>query len=130
MSNQEEPPSRKTRPGEVATGPSAADPRLQGRAYAVRFDRVWDAAREVGRSLRGWSVTGADARGGEITAGVTGWPWRRPDDAVIRVWLDEVGMTRVDLALTPRTPRIGNRVCARRIGRFLRALDAAVRRPA
>lgn len=126
MSNLEENSSTKPRPGQVATVPAATDPRLRGRAYSVRFDSVWSAAREVGRTLRGWEVTAADARGGEIRAEVTGWPWKRPDDAVIRVWLDEVGLTRVDLTLTPQTPRLGTRVSARRIGRFLRALDAAV----
>lgn len=129
MSNLEETSSRKPRPGQVATGASATDPRLQGRAYSVRFDSVWSAAREVGRTLRGWEVTAADSRGGEIRVEVTGWLWKRCDDAVIRVWLDDVGLTRVDLTLTPQTPRLGTRVSARRIGRFLRALDTALQPP-
>lgn len=110
----------------MATDPSAIDPRLRGRDYAVQYDRVWSAAREVGRRLRGWTVNDADARRGEIRAEIVGWLWKRPDDVVIRITLDELGLTRVDLVLTPRTPRIGDRVSARRIGRFTRALDAEV----
>lgn len=114
--------SRKT----LSTEPSAPDPALRGRAYSIQFERVWSAALVLGRTLRGWSVSDVDQRNGQISAEVSGWLLKRPDQATIVVSLDEVGLTRVDLRMTPLTFRLGRRVSRRRIERFLTSLDSAL----
>jgi hypothetical protein len=110
----------------LSTDPFAPDPALRGRAYPIQFDRVWSAALVLGRDLRGWSVSDVDPRNGQISAEVHGWPLKRRDHATIVVSLDELGLTRVDLRMTPLTFRIGRRVSRRRIERFLTSLDSAL----
>lgn len=108
------------------TRASSDHPALRGRAYPVRFGAVWSAALRVLESLRGWTVLGTDGRSGEIRATVAGRVWKRPDEVSIMVSLDEHGLTRLDVAATPLTRRIGRRVTIRRVARLLRAVDAAL----
>lgn len=112
--------------GRVSTGPAAEDPRLRGRAYPVRFGSVWSAAVSTAGSLRGWRVLDLDPMRGAIRAEACGRLWKRPDEVRIQLSLDEVGLTRVDLTVTPLTRRLGSGPSRRRIGRYLRALDAAL----
>lgn len=77
-------------------------------------------------SLRGWSLVGTDAKGGEIRAVAIGRVWKRPDEISVLVSLDEHGLTRVDLAASPLTRRFGRGASRRRIAAFLRALDASI----
>jgi uncharacterized protein (DUF1499 family) len=56
--------------------------------------------------------------------------WRFVDDVVIRVSLDGDGMTRVDVVSQSRVGSGDFGVNARRIARFLHALDRHLRRPA
>jgi len=110
------------------TDPDSRDPRLRGREYAVPFARVWDAALHVAGSLRGWSVVEADPKSGEITAEARTVLWRFTDDVWVRVSLDEDGLTRVDLTSASRVGRADLGANARRIARFLHALDRQLRR--
>lgn len=111
---------------QVVTDPRADDSRLRGGTFAIQFHEVWSTALILARTLRGWSVTGTDARNGEITAEVEGWIWKRPDQVTVRISLDDMGLTRVDLAAAPLTRRISRRVSTRRMGRFMRSLVAAL----
>jgi uncharacterized protein (DUF1499 family) len=110
------------------TNPDAADPRLRGRAYAVAFGEVWRAVLALADSLPGWTVTERDARLGRIRAEARTTLWRFTDDVEVRLSLDDRGLTRVDLVSASRTGGADLGANARRIGRFLRRLDAALGR--
>jgi uncharacterized protein (DUF1499 family) len=114
---------RPKRHARAATSPDARDPRLRGRTYAIPFVEVWDTAQDVARSRRGWTVTGTDARAGEITVEARTLLWRFTDDVRIRLSLDPDGMTRVDVESAARVGRGDLGTNARRIARFLHALD-------
>ena len=105
------------------TEPDSPDRRLRGRAYAVPFAEVWRAALETARERPRWTVTEADARGGVIEAEARTALWRFVDDVEIRVHLDDEGMTRVDAVSSSRVAGADLGVNARRIARFLHALD-------
>ncbi|HEX8317993.1 DUF1499 domain-containing protein [Longimicrobium sp.] len=99
------------------------DPRLQGRAYAVPFATVWTAALETATSQTRWTVTESDPRAGEIVAESRTLLWRFTDDVRIRVSLDADGNTRVDVESASRKGSADLGTNARRIARFLHALD-------
>ena len=106
------------------TDPEADDPRLRGRIYGVPFARVWQAADEVARATRGWTVVSSDPRAGEIVAEARTRLWKFTDDVWVRLSLDEDGQTRVDMASASRKGSADLGTNARRIARFLRTLDA------
>ena len=105
------------------TAPDSPDRRLRGRAYTVPFAEVWGAALETARARPRWSVTLADARGGVIEAEARTALWRFVDDVQVRVWLDDEGRTRVDATSASRVGAADLGTNARRIARFLHALD-------
>jgi uncharacterized protein (DUF1499 family) len=105
------------------TDPEAPDRRLRGREYAVPFATVWQAALDTARGWPRWTVVQAEARRGEIQAEARTALWRFVDDVWIRVSLDELGQTRVDVISQSRVGRADLGVNARRIARFLHALD-------
>ncbi|HET7230885.1 MAG TPA: DUF1499 domain-containing protein [Longimicrobium sp.] len=105
------------------TDPESPDRRLRGREYPVPFTAVWDAVLETARSRPRWSVIQADARRGEIEVEARTGVWRFVDDVLIRISLDELGLTRVDMTSQSRVGRADLGVNARRIARFLHALD-------
>jgi hypothetical protein len=105
------------------TDAGSPDRRLRGRSYAVPFSEVWRAALETARARPRWTITGTDARRGEIVAEARTALWRFVDDVGVRVWLDESGATRVDLTSASRVGGADLGTNARRIARFLHALD-------
>lgn len=111
------------------TRDDAPDPRLLGRTYAVPFVTVWDAALEIARGSRGWTVTESDPRAGEIVAEARTTLWKFTDDIWIRISLDEDAQTRVDLTSASRVGRADLGTNARRIARFLHALDRRILGP-
>jgi hypothetical protein len=111
---------------EAATDPGSRDPRLRGRTYALPYRRVWAAALQVTGASRGWTVVAADPQAGEIQAEARTRLWRWVDDVFIRVALDPLGLTRVDLRSRSRSGSGDLGANARRIGRFVRALDRAL----
>jgi RecB family exonuclease len=110
------------------TEPDAPDRRLRGREYPVPFTEVWEAALETARRRPRWTVTAAEPRRGEIHAEARTALWRFTDDVTIRVSLDGDGMTRVDAVSQSRVGGADFGVNARRIARFLHALDRRLRR--
>jgi len=108
------------------TDPESPDPRLRGRDYPVPFSQVWEAALETARAWPRWTVTAAEARRGEIEVEARTALWRFVDDVWIRISLDALGQTRVDVSSQSRVGRADLGVNARRIARFLHALDARV----
>lgn len=109
----------------AATDVGSDDPRLRGRTYSIPFERVWQAALALARRRRGWTVTAADDVEGEIRAEAR-TPLRFVDDVTIRVSLDADAQTRVDLVSASRVGRGDLGKNARRINRFLRALDRSL----
>jgi Protein of unknown function (DUF1499) len=105
------------------TDDEATDPRLRGRSYAVPFARVWDAALAVAGETRGWTVVASDPRAGEIVAEARTRMWKFVDDVWIRISLDDEAQTRVDVTSASRVGRADLGTNARRIARFLHALD-------
>lgn len=105
------------------TDPESDDPRLRGRTYAVPFARVWDAALHIAGTTRGWTVVSSDPRAGEIVAEARTRLWKFTDDVWVRMSLDEDGQTRVDMTSASRTGSADLGTNARRIARFLHALD-------
>lgn len=106
------------------TDPSSEDPRLRGRTYAIAFDRVWNAALALaGGGMRGWSVVDADDEEGVILAESRTLVLRFVDDVRVDVTLDDNGQTRVDVASASRKGKADLGTNARRVGRFLKALD-------
>lgn len=110
------------------TDPESEDPRLRGRSYAIPYARVWRAVLDEVAARRGWSLAEADPAKGEVLAEARTRVWKLVDDVWIRVSLDENGLTRVDLASTSRRGRSDFGTNARRIVRFLHALDRRLRR--
>ena len=105
------------------TDPETPDRRLRGRAYAVPVAEVWRAALETARAHPRWTVTTTDTRNGVIEAEARTALWRFVDDVQVRVWLDDDGSTRVDLTSQSRVGSADLGTNARRIARFLHALD-------
>lgn len=105
------------------TDPESPDPALRGRDYAVPFSTVWDAVLATVRALKRWTVVNAEARRGEVQAEARTALWKFVDDVWIRVSLDELGLTRVDVISQSRVGRADLGTNARRIARFLHALD-------
>ena len=99
------------------------DPRLVGRTYPVPFTQVWDAVMETASSRARWTVTEADPRRGVLRAEARTLLWRFTDDVEVTVSLDGDGLTRVDLVSASRVGGADLGANARRIARFLHALD-------
>lgn len=104
------------------------DPRLRGRTYAIPFERVWQTARALagarkGEGLSGWQIVSSDDQEGVIKAESATPVFRFVDDVVIRITLDANAQTRVDLTSRSRKGSFDFGANARRIGKFLRALD-------
>ena len=109
--------------GRAETDPRATDPRLRGRTYAITFDRVWNAALGLAGSLPRWRIVESNDEAGTIRVEALSNLWRHPCDVRIRVGLDDNGQTRVDVRSMSVNGGRDWGSNARRIDRFIRALD-------
>ncbi|HEY0809412.1 MAG TPA: DUF1499 domain-containing protein [Longimicrobiales bacterium] len=115
----------------VATAEDHWDSRLRGRTYAIPFEQVWQASLALANGgLRRWKVISSDDYEGVINAEAKTLFWRFKDDVMIRVYLDENAQTRVDLQSRSRKGAADFGTNARRVHRFLRALDRKLMPPA
>jgi hypothetical protein len=115
---------------QVATAQYHWDPRLRGRTYAIPFEQVWQAALALANGgLRRWKITDSDDYEGIINAEAKTLVWRFIDDVTIRVYLDENAQTRVDVESNSRKGGADFGTNARRVTRFLRALDRKLMPP-
>jgi hypothetical protein len=115
----------------VTTAQDHWDPRLRGRTYAIPFEQVWQAALALANGgLRRWHVVSSDDYEGVIHAESKTLLLRFTDDVTIRVYLDEDAQTRVDVESRSRKGSADFGSNARRVGRFLRALDRKLMPPA
>lgn len=115
---------------QVATALDHWDPRLRGRTYAIPFETVWQAARALAHGgLRGWTLVDSDDYEGIINAEARSMVLRYVDDVTVHVYLDENAQTRVDVESRSRKGSVDFGANARRVGRFLKALDRKVMPP-
>jgi hypothetical protein len=117
----------------AATGYDHWDPRLRGRTYHIPFEQVWQAALALASGgkggLRRWQLVQADDYEGIIDAAAKTFWLRFVDDVRINVYLDDDAQTRVDVVSKSRKGRADLGANARRIARFLRALDRKLMPP-
>jgi hypothetical protein len=115
-------------PGNRAeTAPDHSDPRLRGRRYAIPFQAVWEAARDLADGgMARWTLVDADDQNGELRAESRTWLFRLVDDVEVRIALDHEGQTRVDLTSASRIGGWDLGANARRIRRFTARLDRAL----
>lgn len=106
----------------AATAPDAPDARLRTPVFAQPFATVWQAALALAAARPGWAVTAADPRAGEIRAEARTRVWRFVDDVHVRLWLDDAGLTRVDVESRSRVGRGDFGVNGRRVRRYLKLL--------
>ena len=106
------------------------DPRLRGRTYHIPFEQVWQASLALASGgkggLRRWKVIQADDYEGVIDAEAKTFWLRFVDDVRINIYLDEDAQTRVDVVSKSRKGKADLGTNARRVARFLRALDRRV----
>jgi hypothetical protein len=109
----------------AATDAAAEDERLRGRTYTIPFDTVWQASlRLMSGGIRGWALGRADDRAGVIVGLARTPVFKKEADVRIRIGLDRIAQTRVDLHIASRTERRGDLGRSRRlVGRFLKRLD-------
>jgi Protein of unknown function (DUF1499) len=106
------------------TDPHSVDARLQGRTYAIPFQKVWTAALNLaGGGVRGWQLLRADDQEGVIEATTKTRVFGIEGDVRIEIGLDENAQTRVDLLSFSRTDRADLGRNRRTIAKFLRRLD-------
>ncbi len=111
----------------TTTDPWSEDPRLWGRTYAISFDKVWKAARNLADGgVRGWTLIRDDDREGVMQAVSLTWPRKKLDEVTITVRLDENAQTRVDVRCRRAEGAPARRRHPRMIDGFLGRLDDAV----
>jgi hypothetical protein len=115
----------------VATAQDHWDPRLRGRTYAIPFEQVWQASLFLANGgLRRWQIIRSDDYDGVIEAEAKTLLLRFTDDVRIHIYLDQDAQTRVDVESRSRKGSADFGSNARRVSRFLRALDRKLMPPA
>ncbi|CAN5849810.1 hypothetical protein BH23GEM8_BH23GEM8_20260 [soil metagenome] len=110
----------------VVTDPDHSDRRLQGSAHSLPYSVIWDAALALAHRMSRWVVVSADSGKGEIVAEATSRFAGFVDDVVIRVSLDDQGLTRVDLSSHSRVGRFDFGANRRRVQKYLRRLEKSI----
>lgn len=106
------------------TSPTAPDPRLRGRTYAIPFERVWSTAlAAIHGGLPRWRVLSSDDQKGIILAEARTAILRRDVDIHLHVRLDENGQTRVDARTALRGAHGDLGSTTRLIAHFFAELD-------
>lgn len=100
------------------------------RSYAVPFIQVWDAGLAVVGGLRGWRILASDPHEGTIRLLSVSPVQRRPLEGGIRMWLDELGQTKLEVRFEEPRHRLLPAAAPSRAERFLGRLERllAVRR--
>lgn len=108
------------------TTPRAEDPRLRTRSYALSRDTVWSTVHQLAATQPGWTVIRTDPAEGVLEAEARTRLLKFVDDVTIRVQPASGQRFSVDLVSRSRVGKGDLGTNARRIGRFLAALDAAL----
>jgi hypothetical protein len=116
--------------GVAETVPDAADPRLRSRTLAVPFETVWQAAgRLAAGGLRRWSLDSSDDQAGVIVATARGLG-KTEHQVTITIGLDQDAQTVVHVRVMAKGSGADLGRAARRLRRFMTALDKALARAA
>ena len=98
-------------------------------SYTAAFSELWTTVLAAVGDLREWRVLSSDSRAGTLrvqTADVLG---RRPLEAEVRLSLDELGLTRLEMRM-PRSRRgLFPPAAPRRVARLLAKVDRRLRSP-
>jgi uncharacterized protein (DUF1499 family) len=111
------------------TKPNAADPRLRTRLYPLSQETVWGAVVRLVDAQQGWTVRDVRPDSGLIEVEARTRLLRFTDDITIRVRPGSGRRIAVDLTSRSRVGKGDLGTNARRIGRFLQALDAELTVP-
>jgi hypothetical protein len=96
------------------------------RSYTVPFSEVWDLVLGTIDQLRGWQLLSADSHEGTMRV-LTLSPFRhRPMEAAIRLWLDELGLTRLEIRYDEPRHILLPPVAPQRGEKFLKRIDRAL----
>lgn len=93
------------------------------RSYAIPFHDVWEAALASVGALRGWAVVDRDPRAGELRLRTLNRLGRAPLQGRVRLWLDEMGQTRLEVRFDETRRLLGGGSARTRATRFLRRLE-------
>lgn len=96
------------------------------RTYAVPFSEVWEAVGSTTSGLKRWAVRTSDPREGTLSLTTTSLIGHRPLDAEVRLWLDDLGQTRLEIRFHEPKHLLIPAVGPRRAERFLRRLERAL----
>lgn len=111
------------------TKPNATDPRLRTRLYPLSLETVWGAVVRLVDAQEGWTVRDVRPDSGLIEVEARTRLLRFTDDVTVRVRPGSGRRIAVDLTSRSRLGKADLGTNARRIGRFLEALDAELAVP-
>jgi len=111
------------------TSPNAEDPRLRTRLYALSRETVWNSVQQLATLQPGWTVTKRDAAEGTLAAEARTRLLKLVDDVTIRVRPVDGQRVSVDVHSRSRLRKGDFGTNARRIVRFLEALDGTLAAP-
>lgn len=101
---------------------------IASRTYTAVFHEVWVAILGAAGALRGWSVDASDSREGTVTLLAADLFGRSPAVLEVRLSLDEVGLTRLDVRAAAMEGAEQKRDL-RRARRLLRRVDRLLLEP-
>jgi hypothetical protein len=99
------------------------------RRYTAPFSDVWQTVLAAVEDLREWRVVSSNSQAGTVrveTADVLG---RHPLEAELRLSLDEVGLTRLEMRMEHARRGFLPPAAPRRVGRLLAKVDRRLRAP-
>ncbi|WP_224242112.1 DUF1499 domain-containing protein [Hyalangium gracile] len=108
------------------TSPQHEDPRLRTRSYPLSRETVWSTVQELATSQEGWTIVRTDPAEGVLEAEARTRLFKFVDDVTLRVRPASGQRISVDLSSRSRVGKGDLGTNARRIGRFLAALDQAL----
>lgn len=111
------------------TSPTAEDPHLRTRFYPLSHETVWNSVQQVAALQPGWTVTKRDPVEGTLEAEARTRLLKFVDDVTIRVRPASGERVSVDLLSRSRVGKGDFGANARRIRRFLEALDGTLAAP-
>jgi hypothetical protein len=97
------------------------------RRYTAPFSDVWEAVLAAVADLREWRVLSSNSQSGVLTIETAGLLGRRPLEAELRLSLDEVGLTRLEMRMDRARRGFLPAAAPRRVGRLLAKVDRRLR---
>jgi hypothetical protein len=99
------------------------------RSYTAPFSDVWDTVLAAIGELREWRVLSSSSQAGTLRVETADLFGRRPLEAELRLSLDEMGMTRLQMRMDRSRRGLLPPAAPRRVGRLLASVDRRLRLP-